>query len=384
MSAAPEPLSIFDLVPLEMGGVEARQGFAFQDHVSASFCIDMLDDATLAEVWCETLDDITLIWMLPDGICVEFVQVKSSELDQLWSVAKLCERKMTANGPGSCILERSLAQDRCKEPCRFRLVTARPTGEQLKVLTYPCDSPVRTSDTAAFNSIHEKMKDKVDGFRSTNGHDFTFWTARVFWDVRHAEDGVRDSNLLKLGRLLHAKGLGLAPDQINELYTKLLKRVWDASRVDPRVEPQQKRITRLDFDQWLTREASEIGLPSAGATEKLEDKMRRAALAPDTIETAVEQIRHYRSEQLRPKYLGLDDQRLIQGEVAALLQGLRSRLDNGQLADDGLVFHGLCLDELAGLRDALRVTPKPPLAFLQGCMYSITGRCLHRFRRVTA
>ena len=130
--------------------------------------------------------------------------------------------------------------------------------------------------------------------------------------------------------------------------------------------------------------ATEAGSPNIGATEKLDAKMRRALLAHDMIGLAIEQVRYYRGEQLRPKYLPLDHQRLVQAEVSAILQGLKSRLDNGKLPDDGVQFHDLCLDELQKLRDRLPVTPKPPLAFLQGCMYNITGRCLHRFRRVTA
>ena len=89
----PPPASIYDLQPLDFGGIHARGGFAFQDHLAAGFCLDMLGDPTLAEVWCETLDDVVIIWNLPDGFCVEFVQVKASALKRLWSVAKLCEKE---------------------------------------------------------------------------------------------------------------------------------------------------------------------------------------------------------------------------------------------------------------------------------------------------
>ena len=80
----PLPTSIFDLPPLETGGVESREGLAFQDHVAAGFCLEMLLDPTLEEVWCETQDDITLIRKPNGKIQVEFVQVKRNENDQLW------------------------------------------------------------------------------------------------------------------------------------------------------------------------------------------------------------------------------------------------------------------------------------------------------------
>ena len=376
--------SIYDLPPLSVGGMEARNGFAFQDHVAVGFCLEMLENSKLLEVWCESLDDITLIWEFPGDKCAEFIQVKGSEMNQLWSVAKLCERETKTHSSGQSIMEKSLAQDRCKEPCRFRIVTARPVMSEIEILTFPQTAPARINGKVEFDAIHKLMEPKVGSSRSLNGNDYKFWTERMFWDVRHTNESVHDANILKLSKFLSCTGIGLAPDQLEELYTKLLKKVWDASRIDPRVFPNQNRIKRIDFEPWIMRVAHDMGLPAAGAPGKLEEKMQRASLAPDLISTAVEQIRYYRGEQLSPKYLDLDQQRFIQGEVSAILQSLKSRIDNGQLADDGGLFHGLCLEELEKLRNELPISPKPPLAFLQGCMYNITGRCLHRFRRITA
>ena len=63
VSAVPTSPSIRDLAPLDLGGIEARDGFALQDHIAAGFCIDMAADSTLLEVWCESHDDITLIFI---------------------------------------------------------------------------------------------------------------------------------------------------------------------------------------------------------------------------------------------------------------------------------------------------------------------------------
>jgi hypothetical protein len=92
--------SIHELAPLETGGVEARQGLGFQDHIAAGFCIEMLQDDALTEVWCESQDDVTLIWMKVDGQMVEFVQVKRNEPDRLWSIAMLCKRERKARNTG--------------------------------------------------------------------------------------------------------------------------------------------------------------------------------------------------------------------------------------------------------------------------------------------
>jgi hypothetical protein len=265
-------------------------------------------------------------------------------------------------------------------------VTTRPVADALKILALPYDAPGRISATATatFAEMHEAMRPKVGTYLSQNGHDFTFWTERTFWDVRHAEAAVRNENLLKLDRVLMSTGITLAPDQRDELYTKLLKKVWDASTANPTVAVAAKRIKRDELMTWFIRVAGEIGLPPAGVTTTLEGKMVRATLPADVIEVAIEQLRYYRHEQLQQKYMRLDDQRYVQAEVTAVLHRLKSRLDNGQLPDDGVQFHDLCLASLENLRGELVLTPKPPLAFLQGCMYSIAGRCLHRFRRVTA
>jgi hypothetical protein len=384
MSSADAAKSIYELPPLNTGAIEARDGFAFQDHVALGFCLEMVENESLFEVWCETLDDITLIWKSAENIQVEFIQVKGSEMDQLWSVALLCGKDNKGSSSSLSIMEKSLVQDRCTEPCRFRLVTARPVMDEIEILTQAFDSLARKDGEAKFDAIHQLMAPKVGTFRSANGNDHIFWTRNTYWDVRHAEDAIRNSNLLKLGKILSSNGISLAPDQADEIYAKLLKKVWDVSRVDPRVFPEEKRIKRIEFQSSLLRMANEAGLPTAGATEKLEAKMKLALLSADMIGGAVEQTRYYRGEQLRPKYLNLDSQRLVQAEVMALLQNLKSRLDNGELPDDGKEFHGLCLKELQTLREQLPVAPLPPLAFLQGCMYSIAGRCLHRFRRVTA
>ena len=96
-----EVSSIRDLKPLETGGVVARVGMGLQDHVAAGFCIRMLSDPSVLEVWCERQDDVTLLWSDGKGKeRVEFVQVKST--DQAWTPKNLC-----AGEPS--VLERLLA-----------------------------------------------------------------------------------------------------------------------------------------------------------------------------------------------------------------------------------------------------------------------------------
>src|SRR5262245_36738935 len=99
MGNVPTPSSIHDLPPLERGGVLARHGFDVQDHVAVGFVLALLEMPDLLQVWCETHDDITLIWQGLSSEEIEFVQVKSNELDQLWSIAKLCDRGKKDKAP---------------------------------------------------------------------------------------------------------------------------------------------------------------------------------------------------------------------------------------------------------------------------------------------
>ena len=94
--------------PSNQGGVFARGGFDFQDHVAVGFCLDMLADASLKKVCCETHDDITLVWDTGNDDRIEFVQVKAVDLGQLWSIAKLCEREKIISS-GSTVPSRSTA-----------------------------------------------------------------------------------------------------------------------------------------------------------------------------------------------------------------------------------------------------------------------------------
>jgi Cap4 dsDNA endonuclease len=244
----PQQTSIHCLPPTERGGVEARHGFEVQDHVAAGLLIDLLDSMPLLEVWCETHDDITLIWQGQEGQEVEFVQVKSHELDQLWSVAKLCERERANKEAllGTSIFERSLANDRCCEPCRFRLVTCRPPSSSLGFLSLPLSAPDRMSKKDRLAELADDIDRRVGGFRSPKGNGALFWLANLIWEVRQSVESLFNDNNLRLLRLLAQKGVTLFPDQLSELYSGLLTKARDSALADWGRDPGKKRSKKLD------------------------------------------------------------------------------------------------------------------------------------------
>ncbi len=188
--------SIHDLPPLETGGVEARRGFDVQDHVAAHFCLELLRNDQLKEVWCESQDDVTLLSNIIGQDKVEFVQVKGREFERSWSVAILCKRDKK-NGTqilGSSILEKSLRYDRCSEACSFRMITTRPINDELKPLTHEIGSIGRKSLQSKIDALIENTNRRVEDYMSDNKNGPDFWISNVVWQVIHSLDAQEKSN----------------------------------------------------------------------------------------------------------------------------------------------------------------------------------------------
>ena len=386
--------SIHDLPPLETGGSVARRGFHLQDHVAVGFCLEMLAAPELTEVWCENQDDITLLWNGQGSAAVEFVQVKGDELDQLWSIAELCKRERkkqqgSDDGDsravvGTSIFERSLAYDRCSEPRRFRIVTARPVKDELSILKYDLNSVYRKKSQGALDKLKSELRKRVGSFKSDNGNDSDFWVNRTTWEPVHSIDAAKAKNMLTLRQLVEGRGDFLAGDHYEDIYSQLLTKVQDAALADWRLHPEKKKLDRSRLLSWFGQTVAEAAHPATAGTGKtLSKKMKRARIPSDAIETAISLRQHYRRAALQPRYAdhGVLD---VQGEVEAVLQALRAELDADVEDDSGRGFHARCLQRLEELHSNWPQSSRPPLRILQGCMYDITDRCPHRFQRATS
>ncbi len=369
-----------DLPPLESGGVIARTGFEFQDHVAAKYCIEMLQDKNLREVWCESLDDITLIRLYEDQEEFEFVQVKSNELSHFWSIAELCKRDKEGKTIGSSILEKSLAYERGSEPCRFRIVTRLSVNSELKILTLPLDSPKRIPLTHDFDKLCKKVLEKIPDYLSSKGSDASSWLSRLVWEECGSSQALEDNNRLRLRYIGSDFSMFLAEDQWDEMYRKILQKVQDAGRAKWEINPEVKKLKRDDFLSWFQNSIAKAQSPGIGGTgRKLHEKMERAGIAPDLIEVAQEQRRAYRMSILNPGYMDLSKRQDIERNAQAYLHQLVSKLDAGKCNDTGIEFHSRCLDCLSEVEQ--RDNENVSLSFLQGYMYSLADRCLHRFTR---
>lgn len=379
------PKSIHELPPLEIGGIEARIGFSIQDHIAVNLCLELLDNDRLKEVWCENQDDITLIWNNNGQDEVEFVQVKGSKLDQFWSIAKLCTREKRNDKYviGSSILERSLANDRCSEATSFRIVTIRPVNNELRLLKYRINSQFRISSQNKIEELILSIGKRLGSFKSENNNGHDYWITHTVWEEIHSPESLKNKNLSKLRNLVEAQSENLFTDQLEELHEKLLTKVHDAAIKRWRNNTEGKKIKKSDCAKWFADQLQKVLYPIAlGGGAKVRDKMARALIPQDTIDTAIDQKRRYRAQILKPQYLKSQDIRLTEGEVIATLQDLRSQLDSGSIPDTGIEFHSRCLQRLSKLQDQLPISPSPPLVFLQGFMYNIVDRCQHRFVRI--
>lgn len=375
-------LSYHDVLPLESGGVIARSGFEFQDHVAAGYCIDMLHDVELSEVWCESLDDITLIHNNGEYEEFEFVQAKSNEFKHFWTVAELCKRdkKNRTSIAGSSILEKSLAYERGVEPCRFQMVTCLPVNDELEILTLPLSSPSRTSPTGSFIKLCEQVSKKIPDYKSPNGSDASSWLSRTVWKICYSSEALENANLLKLRHIGCSLDIFLAEDQWDETYKKILRRVQNAGRAKWEVDPEAKKLKRDEFLSWVKNLADKAQHPNVGGKgEQLHEKMEGAEIPSDSIEVAQKQRRSYRSRTLSPGYMDLSRRQEIEMDIQAHLHQLISQFDSGRLSDTGPEFHSRCLDRLSEIQQDLGGVP---LSFLQGYMYYLADRCLHRFTRV--
>jgi len=173
-------------------------------------------------------------------------------------------------------------------------------------------------------------------------------------------------------------------DRVESIYDKLLFKVNQAALVRHTVDPSAKKLRREAMIAWLKEEIARAEHPiSLGSGAVLKAKMKDAGIEDDLIANAVEMRLQYRIDALTPQYQELGNRRVVDRRVAGVLHLLLVKLDAGQIAATGVEFHAACLERLSELPDTMQSFPKPSVEFLFGCMYNITDRCGHRFRRPT-
>jgi hypothetical protein len=372
--------SVDDAKPAEEGGPNARVGFNYQDEIAVWFLIQMLEDPLIVKIHCETHDDIVLVRQFDCGLRIaEYIQVKSNEQDQLWSIANLCAQKESGRS-GTSIFEASLGRDRHSEEASFRIVTLRPVVSALKPLTFAADAPDRAPGSDRMVALHKDIETRLPDIQSPKGNGSKFWLERCRWDERHSEEAVRNDNVRRLLELSRSQGKPLLIDQADILLDELRARAKSAGSAKWGAERSKKIITREALSAWWEGRSKElVDGAAAKSGGKLASKMEDALLPADMIALAVELRLEYAAETRTPRYLQTDDAARIRRRVQSEISTLRARYVSGQIAVEPAEFHALCLERMDTVSAELASTLGHESAFLKGCMYDIADRCLLRF-----
>jgi hypothetical protein len=368
--------------PEDEGGPNARSGLNYQDEIAVGFLIEMLETPTLLKVHCETHDDAVLVRQDEPSAtrCAEFVQVKASEQDKLWSVADLCQRKRGTTG--TSIFEISLSRDKHLEVSRFRLVTLRPVVSTLECLTHPFDALSRKPHALGMKALCSEIQSRFPGVVSAKGNGPSYWLENCFWDQRHSEEVVRQNNLVRLIRLSTSEGRSLLiePAEVLLLELRAMAKAAGDAKWDP--DCDKKIILREVLRGWWEQRTDELIKGSAQASgSKLAAKMRMAGLPDELVGLAVELRQGYAAASRTSRYLESNEAERLQRRVQSEVVSLRARLIAGQLSLDGAGFHALCLDRMDAVNAERGPAVEDRSAFLKGCMYDIADRCLLKFER---
>lgn len=374
--------SVDDVKPIEEGGPIARAGFDYQDEIAVGFLIEMLETRELLKVHCETHDDVLLVREVTgSGVrLAEFVQVKASEPNKLWSIADLCARK--DGRTGTSIFEISLARDKHHEVSRFRLVTLRPVVSELKMLTFPIGSPGREVDGKGFKTLHAELNRRFPALKSAKGNGPAYWVENSFWDERHNEESVHTRNLLRLMQLSSTEQRLILPEIAEVLVEELRAKAKAAAQAKWEPERDKKIITRAALREWWDtrlRELANGGVAPSG--NNLREKMIYAGLPSDVVDLAVDLRREYAAATRTSRYMEPEEGERLQSRVKAEAISLRSRFIAGQLSLDSIGFHMLCLNRMDAVNAERPIGSEDRSAFLKGCLYDIADRCLLRFAR---
>lgn len=234
----------------DAGGVAGRRGFRFQDHVAARFLIQLLQQQNLAQVECETGDDIALRWDDGSTRCNEYVQVKTTDDNRKWSLTEICQRS-PASATGTSLVERSLASEQFPGQSLFRFVTMRDVRSELVPLKIARSERFDSNVVDAFALLAPRIAKKLPGVTSPQGTSVDDWTHALLWEtVGGGIESLRLENLNSMLRLAEAYGeclLVSAAEQIYDDLVGLAVAAGDASRAQ---NPSAKLITKVAITTW--------------------------------------------------------------------------------------------------------------------------------------
>lgn len=349
--------SIHDAVQVEAGAKAARDGFAYQDEVAVHLLLKMLADAQIAELRCESEDDITVIWEHAGQEIVEFIQVKSEDHPRLWSVADI-----TRPVRGS-LVEASMSRDAIREPARFCFVTRTSVQPELRPLRRSPGTPPPDPGTRSIGSIKADLIRNLGTAASKQCADAGEWCERASWIEFAQVEDVVNANRALLDEVL-ASRVVLQPHR-EKLLERLRSMVFRAAKAKPGPEKILRRDTmRARFE----RELAELTGPTS-TQDTLLAKMTVAGIGLTEQRSALDLRAKYRMARRAPaSYMDEPEWKQLEPNVLGKLAVLRACFRTDAPAD----FYVRCVRELSAPND-------PSVGLRLGAMFEATGRCSHEF-----
>lgn len=226
------------------GGVSARQGFKYQDHVAARFVIEMMDNPTIVRVECETSDDIFVVRNVTGLEEGEYIQVKTTEGDKKWSLTEIWTRENKRLG--TSLVEKSLKCDSLSLKGRFRIVSRRDIYKNLECLTIALEERANLTE---IDELGTKLAKKLK-FTSPQGNDLKYWANNTIWEVYGDIRLLKDRNELEIFKFASRNGDTPVHRHIQSIYSDLLKMVDEAAAASKITDIKKKSISRKDILDW--------------------------------------------------------------------------------------------------------------------------------------
>lgn len=389
--------SIHDQPLADQSGRNARRGFEYQDHIGARYCLQLLIDPQLLEVWMESHDDITLVWNIGGGILIyEFVQVKFVE--RTWLLSHIINRdyekpkkgdNTKQTRPGTALLEKSLAHNQYQEAARFRLITSRDACTELAGLRFPLDSPERVAAQPDLAQAAIKIKDYYRNQPSPPAEaDLDLWLANCVWETGESTlPGLEAINQGLLEEVLLHQGFTMYREHRTNLYGLLLRKVADASIKEPYTNRDRFKIKKQECFDWLCDTATQTQ-HGPNPKDKLGSKLHEIGIPASGIEMARELKLLYNAERRDNDFCEPKDLQAMEIEIKGKLSSLQRRQHNPRTEQLALDFYNACLDDSTAILNSQRFVdedgvPKIPSSLAEGYIYEVVDRCLLRFQNPT-
>lgn len=239
------PLETMDAT--DAGGVGAKKGFLYQDLAAAFYLSQMLFDKNLKTIRCEVTDDIDLVF----ESYTEYVQVKTTDSEKLWSIEELS--KISEKGKQDSILHKSLSCDKTSGlSCRFRILSPRGLNSYLTYLkikiTDRDDKPGRTK-------IIKSISGKLKKFVSPNNNGGEYWVDNFFWEIIGSKEQLELQLLNNIRLAALERGCNLLPREEFNILCHMVYTLNKKSAVSRKLfTADDKSYTREDFINWFEDE----------------------------------------------------------------------------------------------------------------------------------